>query len=152
MPTDISGYGLRVNVVASKTFPAGINVTQFADDADPLDIPSINIKGKAMGLNGDLITWTIATPTDVSIAVIPGSDDDRNLAIILANNRAGKSKTPVNDLINVTGAFANGDTISLMNGAITDGPPAPSVASAGRRKSNVYKFTFENVSGTDGNA
>ncbi|BFI50491.1 phage tail fiber protein [Yersinia pseudotuberculosis] len=32
---DISGFGTIVNIRASKTFPAGFNVTQFADDAEP---------------------------------------------------------------------------------------------------------------------
>jgi len=34
---DISVFGIRVQLVASETFPAGISLTQFADDADPFD-------------------------------------------------------------------------------------------------------------------
>ena len=29
--TDISAFGIRVRLVASTTFPAGIDITQFAD-------------------------------------------------------------------------------------------------------------------------
>jgi len=86
---DISGYGFRLNLVASSTFPAGIDITQAADDADPFDIPSIQIADKAKGVNGDLITWATANPIDITIAVIPGSIDDRNLsALAQANNPA----------------------------------------------------------------
>lgn len=74
---DISGVGLRVTIVASNTFPSGITITQFADDADPFDVPSMQLADKAMGLNGDLITWSKASPLTPTINVIPGSEDDK---------------------------------------------------------------------------
>ncbi len=36
---NISGYGILVNILASKTFPVGLLINQFADDSDPLDVP-----------------------------------------------------------------------------------------------------------------
>ena len=53
MSEDISGQGLEINLVASKVFPGGLIINQFADDADPLDFSSIQIADDAMGLNGD---------------------------------------------------------------------------------------------------
>lgn len=144
MSNDISGYGLRLRLVASITFPAGIDITQFADDTDPFDLPSIQIKDKAMGLNGDLVTWTKANPLLTSIALIPGSDDDKNLAVLFEANRAGKGKAPANDVISVTGIYQDGSTVQFSEGAITDGMPGKGVASAGRLKTNVYQFAFEN--------
>lgn len=149
---DISGFGLRLNVVASKTFPAGFNVTQFADDADPFDIPSIQVKDKAMGLNGDLITWSKAVPLIVSVSVVPGSEDDQNLAVLLEANRVGKGKTGVRDVVAMTGVYPDGDTVTVSAGVITDGPPASGVSSAGRLKTSTYMFAFENVVRTNGNA
>ncbi len=78
MAQDIAGYGLEVRLRASTTFPAGFTVTQFADDGDPLDVASIQIADKAMGLNGDLITWAIANPINMTLNVIPQSEDDNN--------------------------------------------------------------------------
>jgi hypothetical protein len=40
--------------------------------------------------------------------------------------------------------YPSGNIIVLTNGAITDGIPASSVASAGRLKSKSYSFSFEN--------
>lgn len=150
MTTDISGFGAEVQVKASETFPSGFGVTQFADDADPFDIPSLQIADKAMGLNGDLITWSKANPILITLNVVPGSEDDSNLAILLEANRVGKGKTSARDTITIVAAYPNGGTLTLSEGKITDGMPGNSIASAGRLKSKAYQFAFENKTDTRG--
>ena len=59
---NLSGYGAAFRVLASNTFPIGLEFNQFADDSDPLDIPAVQISDEAMGLNGDLVTWTTPNP------------------------------------------------------------------------------------------
>jgi hypothetical protein len=145
---DISGFGAKVQVVASKTFPSGFPLSQFADDTDPFDTPSVQIADKAMGLNGDLITWSKANPLPVTLAVIPGSDDDRNLQALYDANRVGKGKTSARDVITVTVTYPDGKTATFGPGAITDGPAATGIASAGRKKTSAYQFAFENVART----
>ena len=140
----VSGYGLLVQVVASITFPAGFSVTQFADDVDPFDLPSMQTADKAMGLNGDLIGWSKATPILLTLGVIPGSADDINLGILFNNNRVGRGKLSVRDIITLTGIYPDGKQTTLANGIITDGMIANSVSSAGRQKSKPYIFAFEN--------
>jgi hypothetical protein len=143
MPNDVSGFGLRVRLRASSTFPAGVTISQFADDADPFDLPSIQIADKSMGVNGDLIVWSKANPIIWSISVIPQSEDDRNLAILLEANRTSRGKFSARDEITVTGIYPDGSQVTLIAGTITDGPPGSSVASAGRLKSKTYMFAFE---------
>jgi hypothetical protein len=150
MTTDISGFGAEVQIKASETFPSGFTVTQFADDADPFDIPSLQIADKAMGLNGDLITWSKANPILITINVVPGSEDDSNLAILLEANRVGKGKTSARDTITIVAAYPNEGTLTLSEGKITDGMPGNSIASAGRLKSKAYQFAFENKTDTRG--
>ena len=145
MANDISGFGLRLQIVASNTFPSGFEVTQFADDADPFDSPALQVRDKAMGINGDLITWSKANPVGASLSVIPNSDDDRNLSVLLEANRVGKGKQSARDIITITAIYPDGSATSFTQGAITDGPPALSAASAGRLKSKTYTFAFENV-------
>ncbi len=140
---NISGFGFSIYCIASKTFPAGFPITEFADDADPLDVPSLQIADSAMGLNGDLITWSKANPIKITIDVIPSSDDDINLGILLEANRPGKGKTPALDIITMNFIFPEGVFTTLSNGVITDGMPFNSVASAGRLKTKGYQFTFE---------
>jgi len=146
MANDVSGFGLRLRITASRTFPAGFTVTQFADDADPFDLPSIQIADKAMGLNGDLVTWSKANPINTTVNVIPGSEDDRNLAVLLEANRVGRGKSGARDTITMTGTYPDGRSVTLSQGVITDGMPGNSVASAGRLKSKTYAFAFEGLS------
>lgn len=145
---DISVFGVRVQVVASETFPAGISITQFADDADPFDAPSMQIRDKAMGVNGDLITWSKANPIALNLNVVPGSEDDKNLAVLFEANRVGKGKQGARDVVSITAIYPDGKTASFTQGVITDGMPANSAQSSGRLKSKNYAFAFENVNRT----
>ena len=145
---DISVFGIRVQVVASQTFPSGINITQFADDADPFDAPSMQIRDKAMGVNGDLISWSKANPIPVTLNVVPNSEDDKNLGVLFEANRVGKGKQGARDVISITAVYPDGKTASFTQGVITDGQPANSAQSSGRMKSKAYTFAFENVNRT----
>lgn len=142
---DISGLGTRVRLIASNTFPAGITLTQFADDADSLDVPSQQVADKGMGVNGDLVTWTVAAPLNLTVNIIPGSDDDRNMSVLLEANRGARGKQSARDVITMTAIYPDGSTQTWSPGRITDGMPGKSVASAGRFKSKPYMFTFENL-------
>lgn len=141
---NISGFGLQINILASNTFPVGLLITEFADDADPFDLPSLQIADTAMGLNGDLISWSKANPIKVTLSVIPGSFSDINLAILMEANRVGRGKIGARDIITMTGIYPSGSFITLTNGIITDGMPGNAVSSAGRLKSKTYNFSFEN--------
>lgn len=141
---DISGFGLVINIVASQTFPAGFTVTQFADNADPLDMPSIKIADTAMGLNGDLIRWSRAVPIPMVVSVIPGTPDDINLGILAENNRVGQGKASAQDVITATVIYPDGSAQIVSQGAIVDAMFGKSVASEGRMKSKVYAFQFQN--------
>jgi hypothetical protein len=147
MTVDISGFGLRINLIASNTLPIGVNLTQFADDSDPLDIPSMQIADSAMGLNGDLITWSKANPIKATLNLIAGSEDDTIMALIFEANRVGRGKTGARDIITMTVLYPDRRFITLTNGVITDGMPGNAVASAGRLKSKAYALSFENKIG-----
>ena len=146
MSYDISGFGIEARITASTTFPNGFSITEFADDADPIDIASQQIADKAMTLNGDLVTWSTANHIPATINVIPGSEDDLNLAVLLEANRVGQGKTSARDVITfvITSPGDAGRTLTLTAGRITDGPVGNGIASSGRIKSKAYIFAFEN--------
>lgn len=142
---DISGFGSRVTVRASVTFPQGFTLTQFPDDADPFDSPALQIADKAMGLNGDMVKWSKANPVPLTLSVIPDTDDDRNMAVLFEANRVARGKQSARDVITVTIVYPDGKTKTFSRGCITDGPPATGVASAGRKKTKSYVFAFETL-------
>lgn len=145
MSQDVGGFGSQVTIFASTTFPLGLTITEFADDADPIDSPSIQIRDKAMGLNGDLIVWGKAIPVGLTINVIPGGGDDINLDLLFSSNRVGKGKRPVKDVITAIVSFADGTVKNFTVGAATDYMPSNSISSSARMKSKPYVFAFENV-------
>ena len=142
---DISGFGIRVTIRASVTFPSGFTVSQFADDGDPIDTPQQQIMDKAMGLNGDLIVFSKANPILATVSVIPDTDDDRNLAVLANANRVGRGKQSARDVVTMTIIYPDNSTKTLSPGVMTDAPMSTSVASAGRLKTKAYAFAFENV-------
>lgn len=141
--TNISGNGIEIIVKGSVTYPSGISVTQFADDADPLDFPELAIADTAMGINGDLVVWNTPNPIEVPINVIPNSDNDKDLSILFEANRVAKGKRSAKDVITMTVIYPDGKKVTLNNGALISGTPANGIASAGRMKSKPYTFRFE---------
>lgn len=142
---DVSGFGLQVRVIASKTFPLGFTITEFPSDADPFDLPALQINDAEMGLNGDLITWSRANPLPLTLAVIPESDAHKNMAVLFEANRPARGKRPAKDIITVVGVYPNGSTITLSKGVIFDGLPGKPVAQTGRMKTIPYNFRFEQM-------
>lgn len=145
---DTSAIGIALRCVASESFPAGFTITEFADDADPFDIPAIDIATPAMNVNGDLVVFSAPTPITITISVIPGSDADNNLAVIFEANRAAKNKRHARDEITLVGTYPDGSSLKLSEGKMTNGMPGNSPASAGRIKSKTYTFAFQNLSRT----
>jgi len=147
MTQDISGFGLVVNIIADKTYPVGLTITQFADDSDPLDIASVKIADTAMGLNGDLLAWAKAVTLPAILNVIPGSEDDAALQILANANRAGQGKSVAGDNITMTVIYPDGSTSQYQGGRITDAVFGKSVAGSGRLKTKPYGFSFQNKAG-----
>lgn len=145
MTINVSGFGLSMSIVASNTFPQGFTVTAFADDADPLDSANYAAGDTGTGLNGDLVVWSRASHQEIVISVIPTSEDDRNLEILLNANRVGKNKSGARDIINSVIAYPDGQRGTCSNGVIIDGTLLPSIASNGKTKSRQYRFRFEST-------
>ncbi|EMH0132588.1 TPA: hypothetical protein ACKRXS_001585 [Proteus mirabilis] len=140
---DISATGLSLIIQASKTFPAGIPITIFSDEGDPLDLPTVNITQTAVDINGNLVSWSSPTPQTVTINVLAGSEEDENLAILFDANTARRGRRPASDVITLVASYGDGSITTARNGRITDGCRGNSVAGAGRLKSKQYTFIFQ---------
>lgn len=147
MSQDISGFGTVVTLVASVTYPQGITITQFADDTDPIAIGAIAIRDIAMGLNGDLVTWAKAVPLPAILAVIPGSENDIDLQILFDANRVAQGKFSARDVITLNVIYPDGTFFSLILGVCINGEFGNSISSAGRKKTKVYGFAFQDKIG-----
>lgn len=142
---DISVFGLSLNVVASNTFPNGVTISAFADDADPFDSPDLEIANMAMGPNGDTIVWSRPELIEVTINVIPQSQDDLNLTAMLDANRVAKGKSSAQDQITIVGTYPNGMKATASEGKMVTGPAVQSGASSGRAKTKRFVFRFAQI-------
>ena len=144
---DISGNGVTMIVAGSKTFPVGFPITQLADDVDPIDFADLQLTETAMGVNGDMVSWTTPQPIEFTLAVVPNGVDDIALSVLYEANRGAKGKASAKDNITVTIIYPDLRPIVLRNGVIITGSSGSSVASSGRIKSKSYTFRFENKVG-----
>nr|DAJ72167.1 MAG TPA: hypothetical protein [Caudoviricetes sp.] len=141
---DVSATGVKITVITVPTYPQGFEVSEFADNADPLDFPPTQIADYGMGVNGDLVTWTKPVPLEITLNVIPNTDADKNLGILYDMNRAAKGKISAQDLVTLVASYPDGTRKIFSNGKLISGVPANGVSSDGRIKTKEYKFVFEN--------
>lgn len=142
---DVSALGFSARVIASRTFPQGFTITEFADDGDPFDSPAVEIATMTMNLNGAGVKSATPTPVKLTLNVIPMSDADQNLSVIFNANRPAAGKLTAGDVITIVAAYPDGRQIVYTRGIMTEGAASAGVASAGRFKSQSYSFVFEQV-------
>lgn len=148
MPYDVSATGFSLTLHATMTFPAGVQLTAFADDVDPMDLPVAEAAQVAMDVNGNLVSWSTPQPQQVVINVLPDTEEDYALGVLLEANMARRGRRPRGDLITLVATYGNGATTTARNGKIISGPRGNSVASAGRVKSKQYTFAFQDFDST----
>lgn len=144
---NISGFGLKVTVVAVQTFPMGFEIKQFADDSDPLIFEPMEPVGHEMLFDGDLFVFDKAAPVMVALSVLPQTDDDINLKILLSSKKGGLRWLPFSDITTMVVTYPDGGLVVLSNGSIISGPIGDSVLQSGRKSCNTYRFAFGTVAG-----
>jgi hypothetical protein len=144
---NISGFGTKVTIVATQSFPVGFTVSKFADDKDPIKIEEIEPTGYEVIIDGSLFTFDKGAPVKVQISVIPGSDDDINLKILLQARKSSPSIIPLKDITAIVISYGNGGTTAFSGGSIISGPLSDSINQGGRMVGNTYTFIFSDFSG-----
>lgn len=146
MTQNISGFGSVVTMKASVTFPAGVTLTEFADDLDPVGSDNIDIGEMAMNVNGDAAYWKRAVPIPFTISAMPGTPTQRNLQALFDANRPQRGRRLVNDIITFDIVYPNGNKTTLSGGIIVNGPTMPNLSGEGRLGGMEYSFAFQGVS------
>ena len=144
---NISGFGTKVTVVALQSFPYGFTIKEFADDEDPITFEEVEPVGYEILLDGSLFAFDKGAAVLVSVAVIPGSEDDINLKMLLQSRKGSSSFIPLPDITSMVIQYPQNGLVALSNGSILSGPLGDSIVSSGRLKGNIYKFVFGSFSG-----
>ena len=151
---DVSGVYPKVTII-STGIPPLIQLTKFADDQNPIDVEHIEVIGHGINVNGELVTWEKPAAYIVTVAVLCGTEDDTNLALLLEGSHATAGKgfalAPTVTLRsaigkrNMLGIVTTDDGATYVNGRIVNGRPGAAVDSEGRKLTNTYSFVFENM-------
>ena len=144
---NISGTGTGIVVVALRSFPMGFNLTQFADDIDPIAAEEIEPSGFEMLYDGSLFAFDKAAPILLTVGVIAGSSDDINLKILLQSRKSSISLAPFQDFVSVVISYPDGGRIALSNGVLFKGTLIDKIEQTGRKKGNSYTFAFGSFAG-----
>lgn len=144
---DISGFGSSVMILSSSSFPQGFSLTSFADDTDPIAIEPTEVSGFEPLYDGDIFTFDKAAPVLLSVSVIPASEDDINLKILLQMRKSNSTFLPFEDIVTMIITYPEGGRVVLSQGRILKGPLADSLAASGRKKGNTYHFVFGSFAG-----
>ena len=139
--TTASGATLRV--ISSVMFPSGYTLSQFAADQDPFDFPEVTIGEGAVNINGTLVAHKTANPVQMTINVLPGSEDDRNLEMLFQAN--GSRRSTVMDTVSIVASYPDGTKKTALNGICVAYTPGKSTQANGSLKSRPYKFLFSEV-------
>lgn len=140
---DVASSGSSITILAIPTFPQGFEINSFPGDADPVDFENRQIAEVEAGANGDIITWSTPRPIMATVNVVPGSEADENLKILLDVNTVGKNKAAAKDNITMIVTKPDGQKTVFVNGTILSGSPSEGFTAASRFKTKQYQFAFE---------
>lgn len=144
---DISGFGTGITVIATTSFPTGFTLTQFADDEDPLNVENTEVSGYEKLYDGSIFTYDKTSPLLLSVGLIPNTEDDINMKILMQMRKSSVHLLPLPDTTSMVICYPDGGKVAMSQGTVLSGPLADSLTTQGRRKGNVYHFVFGTFAG-----
>lgn len=144
---DVSAFGTGINIVATTSFPMGFSLSQFADDEDPISIQDVEVSGFEKLYDGGIFTFDKTSPVLLSVGIMPNTDDDSNLKILMQMRKSSPSLLPLQDTTSMIITYPDGGRVVLTSGSILSGALADSITTQGRKKGNVYHFVFGTFAG-----
>lgn len=144
MAINVTGFGTKVSLRASNTFPAPIIITEFSDDADPVEIEDLEI-GQDQGGLQNAVQWQTYSPIHISLNIIAGGDDDELLQALFLANTPSPGRQIAKDVLTMSIIYPSGKIKTYANGFFMSGPAGLSVTTEKKLKTNLYKFGFESL-------
>lgn len=144
---DISAFGTGIMVLSTESFPQGFSLSQFADDEDPISVEACEVSGFEKLYDGSIFIFDKTSPVLLSVGIMPNTDDDINLKILLQSRKSSPNLLPLPDNTSMVVTYPDGGRVILSSGGILSGPLLDSITTAGRKKGNVYHFVFGTFAG-----
>ena len=133
-----------VSFAGSSVTVAGITVTDFMDDANPVEFQDVEVSTVGVNCNGSMIRNAKPNVIMMSLTVIPGSRSDTELYNLwkkyrVQGNWNAQWETPLT--ASVTIGSGRGSR-SFSNGTMVNGPGGPSSNGEGKMQGRTYSFAF----------
>lgn len=146
---DVSFAGATITLSGGMGMPG--KITDFMDDANPVEFPDVEVTGAGANLNGNMIRYAKPNLVMMSITVIPFSEDDNALYNAWARYRVqnGNQGTAWEQGITCiidTSQSARAGSRTLSNGTMISGPGGPASTAEGKMQGRTYTFAFQAVS------
>lgn len=140
---DVSSTGTTATLIASKTFPIGVQLTQFADKGELFKLGDAEVAKFAQTPNGAMVYYNVAsTHTNIDISLIPTSDEDVALFTLNSANQSGVGKKAAGDIITIVIDYPKFKVVH-SNGKLLKAPQGYTAGSDGQLAANTYSFVFE---------
>lgn len=143
--SDISVIGFAATVKESNLFPNGFTLTQFADDTAPFDEPEVTLAETGMGANGHMVVWRSPAVKTVTIALIPGSEDAKNMQVCANAGQVGLGQTATAGRVSMSVVWPSGAVVNYSNGVVTAARLGVSAGTGGRVTTPTFTIAFESV-------
>jgi hypothetical protein len=137
---DVSFAGSTVTV-------GGIKVSDFMDDANPVEFQDVDVSSVGVNCNGSMIRNAKPNVVMMSVTVIPGSESDEKLYALWKKYRVqGNWNEQWEKALTASVSIGSGrGSRSFSNGTMVGGPGGPSSNGEGKMQGRTYTFAFVTV-------
>lgn len=139
---NLSTFGSKVILSASINYPMGVEIEDWADDADPFGPDNVTISEYGISLNGALLSWQQPAVAELEFSVWANSDSDRILRNIFDTDSIRKGKAALINVLTLSVQFPDGEKAIFTSGKMLSGPPSSRAQQGGRKASKTYRFVF----------
>ena len=142
------GFQIKdVSFAGSTVTVAGITITDFMDDANPVEFQDVEVSSVGVNCNGSMIRNAKPNVIMMSVTVIPGSTSDERLYALWKSYRVQGSFNGIWEQ-SLTASVTTGSgriSRSFSNGTMVSGPGGPSSNGEGKMTGRTYTFAFVSV-------
>ena len=137
---DVSFAGSVVKV-------GNVTVTDFMDDANPVEFQDVEVSTVGVNCNGSMIRNAKPNVVMMSVTVIPGSQSDTDLYALWTKYRVqGTWNSQWEDPLTASVTIGSGrGSRAFSNGTMVSGPGGPSSNGEGKMSGRTYTFAFVTV-------
>lgn len=142
-----------VSFAGSKVTIAGIDINNFMDDANPVEFQDVEVSSVGVNCNGVMIRNAKPSIVTMSVTVIPGTIEDKQLYDLWAKYRVqdGQNRANAQWSKALTGNITIGNgtmkktSYRFSGGTMVSGPGGPVSNAEGKMQGRTYTFAFARV-------